>query len=167
MDKINENYISDCIREHCYDQYLAVQESTKDDIIKKLQGPIKNMFEHMIKYVYNPQKQSTSWLGTIIDGYMILINTGLDKVYQYIDNNKLDSYYKDGRRKAESSDECNTINKSPKNRPYDWNLDLLTNIDAITNFLYMYYNYNNIYPFDIDEYINFRLKHEKPKKKRK
>ena len=141
----------------------VISVSVKDEIVKKSHGVIKIMFEHMIKYVYNPSKQSTSWVGSIIDGYIILSKVGIDQVSKYVNNTELDSCYIEGRRKAEKEDKCNTIKNSPKARPYNWNLDILTNIDSIKEFLYMHYNYENVYPFDIEEYVEYRLKNAKRK----
>lgn len=124
------------------------------DIIEEMaispSNSIKNMFEHMIKYVCNPSKQTASWVNTIIRSYKELManrknikNIDLDKEYM--------KAYKDASK-------LNNVPYELENRPYDWNLNSIMNINWISDFLHNNYNQNLTYQIDLDEKINSIIK---------
>lgn len=133
-----------------------LEEGKKSDITSQLEGHIIVLFSHLIKYQYNPKKQTRSWIKTIITQYKDIQKLG-NKIYRYINDDMLDECYEYAYKDALKEDSKNVTSKTPKNRPYIWNIDLVTNIDSITNYLYTYYSYENVYPFDLEDTINIFL----------
>lgn len=141
---------------------ILTEASNQKAFINDISNSIKTMFCHMIKYQYNPRRQTKSWVETIVREFNKLTEIEFKKLNRIIDDDLLNESYKDGRNEAINEDEDNIINKSsPLYRPYDWNIQLITQLELLVKFLkdneYPY----KLYPFDIQECINRGLKKRK------
>ena len=115
---------------------IISEASRQKEKINNIQNSIKTMFSHMIKYQYNPRRQTKSWVSTIIREYKNIISYSIKELNRYIDTDILDESYKNGRNEAVNEDEDNIIHKiAPKSRPYNWDLEFITSLDCIVDFL--------------------------------
>ena len=143
-----------------YDELDIVEEASKQDEIRnEAKSLIRTMFQHLIKYQYNPRKQSKSWVNTIVRDHKKLSNINKDKLFKLVQEYLLDEAYLEGRKLAIDEDDCNVIEKeSPEWRPYDWDLYFLTNIESIREFLHTYHSNMMVYKFDVDDCIERGLR---------
>ena len=83
----------------------------------------------------------------------------MKKLNKFITVEILNESYNSGRDEAISEDEDNVIeNKSQIYRPYNWNIEFVTNINSIIDFLHKYesdYRFDN---YDLDTVIQRGLK---------
>ncbi len=136
---------------------IIEEVSKQKDLINDAKNSLKTIFCHMIKYQYNPRRQTKSWVATIIREYKLL--SKMKKLNKFITDEILNESYNNGRNEAISEDEDNVIeNKSQIYRPYNWNIEFVTNINSIIDFLHKYesdYRFDN---YDLDIVIQRGLK---------
>lgn len=135
-----------------------IEESKRSDL-GKICSNITILFSHLIKYQYNPRKQSVSWIDTIVTKYKQIQKD--TKSIKYITDSMLDDCYKAAYRDAVKENKNNVTSNTPKDRPYDWNINLVTNINNIRQYLNTYYSYENVYPFDVNDTIDHYLYNSK------
>lgn len=135
---------------------IIMERSDRKDSKKFLPGYIERLFEHLIKYQYNPRKQTKSWIETIVTKHKEILDCGNDLI-RYVDDQFLNTCYKKGYSDAVKESKNNVTRETPKDRPYDWNITFITNIELIREYLHTYYSYENVYPFDLDKTIDYHL----------
>lgn len=105
---------------------------------------------HMLKYQFQPQHQSSSWVGTILNYsnliYKLLRNRSVNKpisknVMKYITDNDMDYQYEIAVSQAITETKLHR-NVFPPNRPPEFNILNLQDSKFITNFLIKYLNTN-------------------------
>lgn len=127
----------------------AILEATKNDI-NIIESQIVLMFEHMLKHRYQPSRQGKSWNNTIFDAHKSIVSTGSISKSNVLNGIDLDKCYKEARNKAIKATNLNII---PKQRPLEWDINFITNLNSIYEYLKYYYNSNATYNVDLDEFF--------------
>ena len=126
-----------------------ILEATKHDI-KSAESQISRLFQHLLKYQYQPERQDKSWYDSIFGAY----NEFIDAEYKnnVINSIDLDKCFARARKEAlkETGISPSLI---PTQKPYEWNIDFITDIDKIINYLRFYYNKNATYNIDLEKYL--------------
>ena len=115
---------------------FIIENTAKDK--KCCNSEIEILYCHLLKYYYQTDKQSRSWINTI--------NYASSNVYKYISKNKnvkqdvennLEKSYIKGRYKAIGETKLSS-NIFPQTIPNDWKLDNISNSLWIKDFLIKY-----------------------------
>lgn len=127
----------------------AILESTKNEV-SFIESKIVLMFEHMLKHQYQPSRQGKSWNNTIFDAHKEIIKSGSISKSNVLNGIDLDKCYKEARNKAAKATNVNSI---PKQKPLEWDINFITNLNSIYEYLKYYYNPNATYNVDLDEFF--------------
>ena len=150
-----------------FEKYInndCIEESVQDGI-NEAHSEIANMFQHMLKFIYQSNRQDSSWYNTILDTHIYISNITNTSVINGID---LDRCYAKGRRDAKNATGL-PDNIFPKRRPIEWDYNFITNKEAIIYFLEINYNPNAIYNIpkeQIREEMNKKLRNAKNRKRK-
>jgi len=96
------------------------------------------VFGHMLKYQYQPFKQSASWIEIIVKKGIpeiqrcLSVKKGLRK---RITSSDLDKWYNDGLKNIAIPETKGYNINFPEQRPEDWTLDNILDYEFIKNFL--------------------------------
>ena len=105
-----------------------VKDSIKSNIIREMM--------HILKFKYQSNRQSVSWINSIFDSSKNLNILCQQKSIHFIyDNNELDKLYLKALRKASHETGIN-ISKFQPTRPIEFTIENLTNKEWIYNYLY-------------------------------
>lgn len=137
----------------------GVVEAMVDFVIESASGEInavksyiRRMYAHMLKYIVQPYKQSSSWIQSIIDSQIelksMLDNKSLrnkitDDVVQKAYKLAIESAYKDMR-----SDKNISEKDIPIDKYLEWDLEYILDSNCIDRFLI-----NNAYTRDAKKYL--------------
>ena len=94
----------------------------------------RRMLLHLLKYKYQPEKQSRSWIESILDSRSELSVFYSDKSLIKTVSGDLLNQYIDAKRKA-SRETGKSISVFPENIPVDWSLENIVDYDFIIKFL--------------------------------
>lgn len=134
-----------------YDKML--QEKTDINAAKtNIESQLEREMKHMIKYTYQPSRQSKSWIETITGAV-----EEIESEYKYNDkqikkfiNDNIDKIYKNAVKEAKkdfAKDNYKTI--ISEEVPQNWNYENLTNDKFIKDFLV-----NNVESYNAKKYLN-------------
>lgn len=138
----------------------------------KIEADLEKIFGHMLKYKYQQDKQTMSWINSITSGGVDEIkrikeqgknrNKNFDKYFE--DKEKLDKIYQAGKEKVAEKDLKNGIknaknseekkkieealNNIPETRPQGWTFKNITDTEFMNKFLS-----SNAYTKDAKQYI--------------
>ena len=138
----------------------AILESTKDEI-NEVHSYIKRMFQHLLKYKYQPERQDRSWCDTIFKEYYNMMDTKYLNKTGVLNGINLDDCYTKARNEAlkETNLSQNTI---PKQRPYEWDINFVMNYNMIVSYMEDCFNSAATYNFrskeDMREYMMNKLR---------
>ena len=121
--------------EYIEDMFDLLEESTKTDI-KATRSQIKRLFTHMLKYQFQKDHQTGSWIKTIrqASGEVIDMNKVSPSIYNTFGNDHLDDIYEDAVREAVRETGLNK-REFPKFRPEEFNRENIINPDFIDMYL--------------------------------
>lgn len=115
--------------------YDLVEGSVKDETDKSKSQLIR-LYKHMLKFQYQPYRQTRSWLNTIRNASKELDNTiGTRKnIENRLTNDIIDSCYEDATIDA-ATETGLARNDFPKYRPNDWTLENIRNPEYIKKYI--------------------------------
>lgn len=150
------------------DEYKTFLESVKDDV-NLLEKYTKQMFIHLIKWRYQPNRQSRSWIDSIRKSHYLIqeVLSGDDNI-NIINRINLQKIYEDVRKKAIT--EMNLDNSKNKNLEkiipieiptmssyvrdmeyLNWDWVFITNKEYIIDYLYVFHDPTGTYAIDLDK----------------
>lgn len=138
IDVYNEVLKRNSLNEYLVPETLAfiIENTAKDK--KSCNSEIERLYCHLLKYYYQSNKQSRSWISTINDAsfnaYKFISSN--KNVRQDVENNLEKSYLK-GRDKAIGETRLSS-NIFPQAIPNNWTLDNISNNLWIKDFLIRY-----------------------------
>lgn len=127
---VTESYIEDMLD--------MIEEGVKSDI-KATRSQIRRIFTHMLKYQYQNDHQTRSWINTIRDANRNLQDQmKTDKnVYNVFGDDMLNDIYEDALRDAKNETGL-PLKVFPLSRPNDFTKDNIVDSDFIEEFLKKY-----------------------------
>ena len=134
VDDFEDLEINDFITEQ------LILEGEIDDKTNRAEEQISRMFEHLLKLEYQPERQGVSWYNSIFGSYDEITKR------KYLDNKNvknrinLDDCYDSGRKEA-SKQTGIPLRKFPEQRPNNWNLDYVTDINKLVKYVDDRYDY--------------------------
>ena len=150
FDKVAEDAIDVCGRG------ILLEDADPYD---KIEADLEKVFGHMLKYKYQPDKQTSSWIYSITSGGINEIkkimdqgknrnknfkkyfedNAKMDKIYQAGKEKVAEKDLKNGLKNAKNSEEKKKIEKAlkdiPAERPQGWTFKNITDTEYMNKFL--------------------------------
>ena len=123
--------------EEAYNYLIESRDPSIDEISSRLTGA----FGHLLKYQYQPEKQSKSWIYSInrdIDEFNVAISNNKNKRNKATSDQFFDEAYKRAIKEIAIKDTKDYNERKiefPKERPYEYNLQLITDRNSIKKFL--------------------------------
>lgn len=146
----NDFYFEELI----FENLSNITEAVKDEI-KTAESYIELIFTHLLKYKYQPQRQSRSWYNTFFKTYKNIVkNKNMSKT-NVINGIDLDECYKVARDNA-SRETFLPLDTFPEQKPNNWDINFIMNINLIIEFLKDNHNRDATYNIDLDEYIKYK-----------
>lgn len=127
---VTESYIED--------MFDILEESTKTDI-KATRSQIRRLFSHMLKYQYQKEKQTGSWINTIRQASTEIQDQCKTSkaIYNTFGDDHLNDIYNDAKRDASRETGLSTRD-FPQYRPDIFNKDNIINDTFIDDYLLKY-----------------------------
>ena len=133
VNNLSEWVKKDPITNAIYDFVESNVGADEDKVISQL----NRLYAHMLKFEFQPNRQTKSWISTIKDSSNQISNILRRKtVKNRITYDILESCYNSGVDWA-SKETGIPVKNFPKHIPDDWTLDNITDKEFIKNFIYL------------------------------